>query len=279
VTFTPVDEPPTRRAAPPGRRVTRESAEVTFTPASPEPVASPLEPAFAPKRARADSEPEVLPDALRGERASPPSGLASAPEARASRVAPRRTFGAGLQAQTAPEPAGSLVRVPYVLALLTALGAAVWWFAIRPRSAEVPATGVPVATAPVDSAPPPAAITPVESVTAEPPAVTPPADSGRSAPPAVVPDVLTPLDFLVDSLDVAIFQYQDRAAVFDAGERDCHNLSSALVGVDRLWVAYNAQRRRVDAPLDSLRMLRDQDAYVHVEAVDTHFGRSGCPRP
>jgi hypothetical protein len=84
---------------------------------------------------------------------------------------------------------------------------------------------------------------------------------------------------LVDSLDAAIFQYLDRAAVFDAGERDCQLLATALVGVDQLWVAYNAQRRRLDAPLDSLRTLRDQAAYANVEAVDTHFGRSGCPRP
>jgi hypothetical protein len=223
---------------------------------------------------------------LRGERASPPAGLAGAPEAaspaapapRASRVAARRTFGSGLQAE--PEPAGSVVRVPYVLALLAALGGAVWWFAIRPRTAGVPVAAAPVATAPVDSGPPPAVITPAESVVVEAPADTTPAQPVVSAPPVVAPPPdLTPLDGLVDSLDAAIFQYLDRAAVFDAGERDCRLLATALVGVDRLWVAYNAQRRRLDAPLDSLRTLRDQAAYANVEAVDTHFGRSGCPRP
>jgi soluble lytic murein transglycosylase-like protein len=137
---------------------------------------------------------------------------------------------------------------------------------------------VPVATAPVDSGPPSAVTPPAESVVVQPPADTTPAQPVSRAPPAVAPPAdLTPLDGLVDSLDAAIFQYLDRAAVFDAGERDCRLLATALRGVDQLWVAYNAQRRRLDAPLDSLRTLRDQAAYANVEAVDTHFGRSGCP--
>jgi len=292
VTFTPAVEPPTRRPGPPEPRAARESAGVTFTPVAAEPAAaagaSPLEPAFAPKLSRAEPEPEALPDALRGERPSPPSDsgaslaetarpAAPAPPApRASRVA-RRSFGAGLQAE--PEPAASVARLPYLLALLAALGGAVWFFAIRPRTVAVPAAGVPVASAPVDSGPPAAAIAPVESVAVESLAAPTAVNSVPSAPPVVVPDVLTPLDLLVDSLDAAIFQYLDRAAVFDAGVRDCQSLATGLVGVDRLWVAYNAQRRRLDAPLDSLRTLRDQAAYANVEAVDTHFGRSGCPRP
>jgi hypothetical protein len=269
VTFTPAEEPPARRPSPPERQ-SRESA-VTFTPTPSVEPPAPLEPAFAPKRPGRDVEVEVLPDALRSTR--PAATPAAAP--RPSRVQ-RRTFGSGLQAE--PEPVASVVRWPYVLALVAAVGAAVYWYAFRPRTVFVP-VAQQTATEPVDSTPPQGAAAPVESLAVEPPPAPAPVDSAPVRPPVPAADALTPLDLLVDSLDAVIFQYLDRAAAFDAGQRDCQLLSAALVGVDRLWVAYNAQRRRLDAPLDSLRTLRDQAAYANVEAVDTHFGRSGCPRP
>jgi hypothetical protein len=281
VTFTPSPAAVTQRPAAPEPLAPRESAEVTFTPAAEAPspaeaVPSPLEAAFAPKPALVEPEPERLPESLRVSHAAA-SGAAAVAQ-RPSRAAPRRTFGGGLPAE--PEPATSLVRLPYVLGLLIALAGAVWWFAIRPRTELAPSVGAgEIATAPADSVPPPVGITPAESTSAPAPAVTSRTDSAPVAPTVNVPDVLTPLDELVDSLDAVIFKYHDRAAVFDGGERDCQALAAALVSVDRLWIAYNNRRRQLDTPLDSLRSLRDEAAYANVEAVDRHFNRSGCPRP
>lgn len=239
----------------------------------------------------------MLPDSLRGGRpaieppsvlrgpasselsvdaARPSSAAAAAP--RASGLSVRRSFGSGLQA--GQEDSGALARLPYVLALFAALAAAVWWFAIRPRmGADIRIEGPSPAAAVAEPIPSAPAAVPTESLPVAAPVAPPVADSSQTVPVVVAPDAWTPLDQLVDSLDAAIFRYLDRASAFDEGQRDCQLLSAALVSVDRFWVAYNAQRRRLDAPLDSLRVLRDQAAYANVEAVDTHFGGSGCPRP
>jgi hypothetical protein len=86
-------------------------------------------------------------------------------------------------------------------------------------------------------------------------------------------------DRLSDSLSRAVRSFQDRAALFDSGRMDCNGLASGLVAIENLWITYNTERRARMAAFDQRRVTQDQALYASVDAVESRFERSGCPRP
>jgi hypothetical protein len=86
-------------------------------------------------------------------------------------------------------------------------------------------------------------------------------------------------DRLSDSLARAVRSFQDRAALFDTGRMDCNGLATGLVAIENLWITYNAERRARMAAFDQRRATQDQALYASVDAVESRFERSGCPRP
>ena len=298
VTFTPAAPPvePT-----PGPEVSEPEVEESHVP---EPAAADVEMLPTPlrgARVRVPPEPEPLPAALRSSAATlgvdpaaetvrfPPS-----PEPGMPRPTGRRSVGSGLRSAAEADEKPS-ARLPFVAALAVVLAAGAWWVFLRPPApavgdrvvaqdtATVPAASVttPDTTAATDSA------GPADTVGA--PQLQP--GCGRpAAAPDTVADTLAVdgraptsavavFDAMFDSLTAALVDYQERALRFDQGQRNCQTLAAALVTVDRLWIMYNAERRLLTVPLDSMRLALDQGVYANVDSVDGHFSQSGCPRP
>jgi len=141
-----------------------------------------------------------------------------------------------------------------LLVLLAGVGAAGWYFFLRP----LPADGSP-----------PAAPDQTESATSA-PAVTA----------SVVPvdSALLAFDAISDSVTVAVRGYDDRTKLHGANQLDCTGLSHGLVAVEDVWIDYNVGKRKAP-PLDAVRNARDQTLYAAVDSVERHFDRSGCERP
>ncbi len=124
---------------------------------------------------------------------------------------------------------------------------------------------------------PPAASAPVAA-----PLPPPPPPQPARTPPPTPPPVASPFarfDRLSDSLARAVRSFQDRAALFDSGRMDCNGLASGLVAIENLWITYNTERRARMAAFDQRRATQDQALYASVDAVESRFERSGCPRP
>jgi hypothetical protein len=171
-----------------------------------------------------------------------------------------------------------------------------WYFAVQNKGKPPPWAGlvdrvkqlVSRSTQPPGNrpAPPPRrTVTPpgaTRSAAAPPGSATAPAPAAAAAPqPAALPAVspFARYDRLSDSLSRAVRSFQDRASLFDGGRIDCNGLASGLVGVENLWISYNNERKARMAEFDERRATQDQALYASVDAVESRFERSGCPRP
>ncbi len=193
-------------------------------------------------------------------------------------------------------------RVAILLVLAGAGGGGYWYFALRSPRTPPPWAGLldraqkfvsrvttrsprpPVARRPP---PPPRRTTATAPPAASAPVVAPvpPPQPVAAAPPPQLPPpppVASPFarfDRLSDSLARAVRNFQDRAALFDSGRLDCNGLASGLVAMEDLWSNYNVERRARMAGFDQRRAAQDQALYASVDAVESRFERSGCPRP
>jgi len=98
-------------------------------------------------------------------------------------------------------------------------------------------------------------------------------------PQPVAPSPFARFDRLSDSLSRAVRNFQDRASLFADGRMDCGGLATGLVAVENLWPTYNLERRARMASFDQRRASQDQAIYAAVDAVESRFEQSGCPRP
>jgi proteasome lid subunit RPN8/RPN11 len=146
---------------------------------------------------------------------------------------------------------------------------------VTTRSTPPPARRPPPPPRRTTSAPPAAPVAaPVPPTTLRPqPAPAPP------PPPPPVASPFARFDRLSDSLARAVRNFQDRAALFESGRMDCNGLASGLVAIENLWITYNTERRARMAAFDQRRATQDQALYAAVDAVESRFERSGCPRP
>ncbi len=154
----------------------------------------------------------------------------------------------------------------------------------RPPAARRPPPSRPPPAPPrrTTASAPPAASGPVAAPLPPPPAPQPVQRPPPPAPQAPQPPVASPFarfDRLSDSLTRAVRSFQDRATLFDTGRLDCNGLATGLVAIENLWITYNAERRARMAAFDQRRATQDQALYASVDAVESRFERSGCPRP
>ena len=187
-----------------------------------------------------------------------------------------------------------------ILLLLAGAGAGgYWYFVVKNPGKPPPWTGLldgakklvarvttrsPRPPAPARRPPPPPRRTTATAPPAasSPVAAPPPAAAPQPAEPPPPPRVASPFarfDRLSDSLSRAVRNFQDRAALFDSGRMDCNGLASGLVAIENLWITYNTERRARLADFDQRRVTQDQALYAAVDAVESRFERSGCPRP
>ncbi len=279
VTFTPSSVPASvspepEPEEPPDEAMPAEPPALTFTPGERRSGEHPPVPVTAPEPLPAGlRDPVWISSTQPDDTAAPTAPLRPSVDVLLPRPSSHRTFAAPLSRVT---PSGPLW---FVAVVVVGLAAGAWWLLLGSQRLAVPVGVQPTAAssvspaAAVDSSPDTVQVaqaqpTPDPAVATAPPAA--PAVSGPGG-------ALGLFDAVFDSLTSAIVAYQERALRFDEGDRDCTALSSSLITVDRLWIAYNARRRGVT--LDSLRRELDQGVYSNVESVDGHFRQSGCPRP
>jgi len=283
--FVP-DEPPAPKPPPP-------------PPPPPPPSSSPPLPVQKP----GDLPWTVTPESVRA--VPPPPVSAPSPAPRRTPSHTFRLLAAEEDKRPAPKPRRRKRRGPWlrrfaILLLLAGAGAGgYWYFVLRNPGVPPPWTGlldrakqlVSRVTARKPAAPPPrrrpvTAPPAPTTATAPPAAVPPPAAAPVPAPvPVPVPQPVAPaspfarFDRLTDSLSRAVRNFQDRTALFASGRMDCGGLASGLVSVENLWSTYNVERRARMASFDARRATQDQAMYAAVDAVESGFERSGCPRP
>ena len=304
----PRPEPPPPPPPPPKVSKTRPAAPVFVPdeppPPPPAPPPKPPAPPPPPKRTSSDELPwQVTPESVAS--IPPPVAVPHAPPPQPRRT-PTHTFRL-LDEETEQKPApkarrrkrrggGVWLRRLAILLLLAGAGAGgYWYFALRNPGTPPPWAGLldrakklvsrPPARRP---APPPrrrttASTPPASSPVAAPlPAPPPPQPTPPPAQPPPPPPVASPFarfDRLSDSLARAVRNFQDRAALFESGRMDCNGLASGLVAIENLWITYNTERRARMTAFDQRRATQDQALYASVDAVESRFERSGCPRP
>jgi hypothetical protein len=107
----------------------------------------------------------------------------------------------------------------------------------------------------------------------------PAAQRGPARPVAPAPNPYARFDRLSDSLTLLVRNFNDRAALFASGRMDCGSLGQAIVEMERLWIAYNSERRARMATFDLRHVTKDQAQYAAVDSVERRFEQSGCQRP
>lgn len=309
----PKPEPPPPPAPPPPPKAKARPAAPVFVPDEPPaPKPPPPPPVPPPKRTSSDDLPwQVTPESV----ASLPPEVAAPPPPQPRRT-PTHTFRL-LEPEEEKKPASrpkarkrpwlgwrgrQWLRRFAILLLLAGVGAGGYWYVVVQNPGKPPpwtglldrakklvarvTTRSPRPPAPARRPPPPPRRT---TATAPPPAsspvaaaVPPPQPAPQPAQPPPPPPVASPFarfDRLSDSLSRAVRNFQDRAALFDSGRMDCNGLASGLVAIENLWITYNTERRARLADFDQRRVTQDQALYASVDAVESRFERSGCPRP
>jgi len=309
---TSVDDepaPPPKPEPPPPPAPAAKARRAEPPPPPPPPPPKPPEPPPAPpppKHTSADELPwAVTPESI----ASIPPEVAAAPRAPAlpPPAAPRRASGPRFRLldhepetkAAPPKPRRRRQRGPWLKRLVTmlvigAIGAGGYWF-LAPRwtglvnqakqlVSKITAPKTPPRTAAGSSRRPPTpppALPPqpvvVRPAPAPPPAV-PPAPPA-AVPPPVAASPFARFDRLSDSLSRAVRNFNDRATLFAGGRMDCNGLANGLVAMENLWITYNTERRARMAAFDQRRATQDQAMYAAVDAAESSFERSGCPRP
>ena len=235
----------------------------------------------------------------------PPISSPSPPPAPAPRRTPSHSFrllDEDEEKKPAPKPRRRKRRGPWlrrvaILLLLAGAGAGGYWYVVlRNPGVPPPWTGLldrakqlvarVTARKPTPPAPRRRPVTaPAPTAATAPPAAVPPPAAAPVPAPVPVPQPVAPaspfarFDRLSDSLSRAVRNFQDRAALFASGRMDCGGLASGLVSVENLWSTYNVERRARMASFDARRATQDQAMYAAVDAVESGFERSGCPRP
>jgi len=235
----------------------------------------------------------------------PPISSPSPPPAPAPRRTPSHSFrllDEDEEKKPAPKPRRRKRRGPWlrrvaILLLLAGAGAGGYWYVVlRNPGVPPPWTGLldrakqlvarVTARKPTPPAPRRRPVTaPAPTAATAPLAAVPPPAAAPVPAPVPVPQPVAPaspfarFDRLSDSLSRAVRNFQDRAALFASGRMDCGGLASGLVSVENLWSTYNVERRARMASFDARRATQDQAMYAAVDAVESGFERSGCPRP
>ncbi len=269
----PPPPPPPPRPAPPARSSDEIPWQVTPAEVG---VSEPLPPLPAPPRRTSAPKFRLLDEDEERAATAPSSAPAPAPKPRRRR---RR---------------GPWLKRVAILLLLAGVGAGGYWYlAIRnptllpgllDRAKQLVSR---VTTRKRPPAPPPASRRPAGSQRTAPPpaaAIVPPAPVPVPVPepvpqPVAPPSPFARFDRLSDSLSRAVRNFQDRTALFANGRMDCGGLASGLVSIENLWISYNTERRARMAAFDQRRASQDQAMYTAVDAVESRFEQSGCPRP
>lgn len=312
----PVPPPPPLKSQPPKTRPAAPVFVPDAPPAPKPPPPPPTPPPPAPPPPQPGDLPwTVTPESVAS--VPPPSRTPPAPPPQPRRT-PTHTFRL-LEEEEAAKPAPKAtgrkrrwlgwrarqwIRRLAILLLLAGAGAGgYWYFEVRNPGTPRPWTGLvdgakklvsrlttrsprpPAARRPpppprrTTASAPPAASAPVAAPLPPPPAPQPVQTPPPAPPPLPVASPFARFDRLSDSLSRAVRSFQDRAALFDTGRMDCNGLASGLVAIENVWISYNAERRARMTSFDQRRATQDQALYASVDAVESRFERSGCPRP
>ncbi len=64
-----------------------------------------------------------------------------------------------------------------------------------------------------------------------------------------------------------------------ASQVNCAALDSAVASLNRRWVLYSPERKKIVGPLDSARAAVDYALYAAMDSGEIHHDQSRCPRP
>lgn len=314
----PEPPPPPAPPPPPPKASKARPAAPVFVPDEPpapppKPPPPPLPPSPPPKRTSSDELPwQVTPESVAS---IPPPVPVPPPQPRRTPTHMFRLLDEEEAKKPAPRVKGRkrrwlgwrarlwIRRIAILLLLAGAGGGGYWYFVLKNPGKPPPWTGLldrakklvsrvttrsprppaaarrpPPAPRRTTASAPPAASAPVPAPLPPPPRAPQPAQTPLPPPPPVA-SPFARFDRLSDSLSRAVRSFQDRAGLFDSGRMDCNGLASGLVAIENLWISYNTERRARMAGFDQRRAAQDQALYASVDAVESRFERSGCPRP
>lgn len=101
-----------------------------------------------------------------------------------------------------------------------------------------------------------------------------PETGGKVSPVEAVtpPAAASPESLAAHGVALALDAYRERASLFASRRMTCVELAQGLADVDDRWLDYTLVAPRADVP-------EDTTLAAQVEAVESDFERSGCPRP
>jgi hypothetical protein len=102
----------------------------------------------------------------------------------------------------------------------------------------------------------------------------PPAPAETATAAAIAGDSLATL---AESVRTALRGFDDRAALFDRGHRDCALLAGSLAAVEARWETY--ARARAGTWVDGAHRRLDERLFTALDGRERHFEQTGCPRP